>query len=202
MNDKLQRELEDLCLQILRDRGEDAGRMLASVRSLYEKLIVINHEKNAAIKTETPEPVSTPVEKPKSTSEKESPEVKVPEFKEEPSVKKVDEEKLKTPKPKKPANEVPEPPKANMLHQRIQPKAVTVGLNDRIAFVKKLFHGQTDDFNRVLSQINTFNTYEEADAFLTNLVIPEYSWDMEEEYAIRFTNLVRMRFGLDEIPEE
>ena len=37
-----------------------------------------------------------------------------------------------------------------------------IGLNDKIAFIKHLFLGSDTDYNRVLSQLNTFNTPEEA----------------------------------------
>ena len=39
---------------------------------------------------------------------------------------------------------------------------IQIGLNDRIAFVKNLFEWNQEDFNRVVSQLNTFKTEKEA----------------------------------------
>lgn len=74
-------------------------------------------------------------------------------------------------------------------------KSLKVGLNDRLAFVKYLFDNNTDDFQRVLSQINTFENFPEARDFIEQHVKPEYStWDDKEEVATRFMTLVEKRF--------
>lgn len=69
-----------------------------------------------------------------------------------------------------------------------------VGLNDRIAFVKHLFEGSQEDFNRVLSQLNSFKTEKEAKNFITKLVKPDYDWSTKEEYELRLLNLIERKF--------
>ena len=65
-------------------------------------------------------------------------------------------------------------------------KAITFGLNDRIGFEKKLFGGSSDDFNRVVSQLNTFDSFEEAKAFVDDFVKPDYNnWEGAEEFETR-----------------
>lgn len=72
---------------------------------------------------------------------------------------------------------------------------IMVGLNDRIAFEKHLFANSSEDFNRVLSQLNTVSTYDEAKSFVEHLVKPEYNnWEGKEEYAERFMALIEKRF--------
>lgn len=72
---------------------------------------------------------------------------------------------------------------------------IMVGLNDRIAFEKHLFANSSEDFNRVLSQLNTVSTYEEARSFVEHLVKPEYNnWEGKDEYAERFMALIEKRF--------
>ena len=72
---------------------------------------------------------------------------------------------------------------------------IVVGLNDRIAFEKHLFANSSEDFNRVLSQLNTVSTYDEARSFVEHLVKPEYNnWEGKEEYAERFMALIEKRF--------
>lgn len=74
-------------------------------------------------------------------------------------------------------------------------KGITFGLNDRIAFVKHLFAGSNEDFNRVVSQLNTFETHEEALQFIEDLVKPDYDqWAGKEEYAQRFLQIVEKNF--------
>lgn len=100
-----------------------------------------------------------------------------------------------------PAQEIPAPaaPKATgapkSLNDRLAGKKLTFGLNDRIGFVKELFDGSTEDFNRVVSQLNTMSTVDEATSFLTEFVAPDYNWDAHEEAANRFLLLVEQRFG-------
>ncbi|MHC5200910.1 hypothetical protein [Myroides sp. LJL119] len=72
---------------------------------------------------------------------------------------------------------------------------ITVGLNDRIAFEKNLFGGSSEDFNRVLSQLNTVSTFEEALSLIEHLVKPEYNnWEGKQEYEERFMQIVEKRF--------
>ncbi|MGC4040718.1 MAG: hypothetical protein QM710_08040 [Flavobacterium sp.] len=74
-------------------------------------------------------------------------------------------------------------------------KTIAIGLNDRIGFVQHLFNDSNEDFNRVLSQLNTFNTFEEAKDFINNMVIPDYNyWVGEEEYIERFMAIVEKKF--------
>ena len=75
-------------------------------------------------------------------------------------------------------------------------KAIALGLNDRIAFEKNLFGGSGEDLNRVLSQLNTFDNFEDAQNFIEDLVKPDYNnWEGKEEYATRFMEIVEKRFS-------
>lgn len=75
-------------------------------------------------------------------------------------------------------------------------KGINIGLNDRIAFVKHLFGGSNEDFNRVISQISTYDSFEEVQQFIVDMVKPDYNnWEGKEEYADRFMNLVEKKFA-------
>jgi len=80
------------------------------------------------------------------------------------------------------------------LNDRLMQKNIQVGLNDRIAFVKHLFNHSQADFNRVLSQLNTFKTEKEAKNFIDKMVKPDYNWTGKEEYEERLLALVERRF--------
>lgn len=81
------------------------------------------------------------------------------------------------------------------LNHSLIPQTITVGLNDRIAFVKHLFNHSQTDFNRVLSQLNTIDTEQAAYDFIDKMVKPEYNWEGEEEYEARFLDLIARRFS-------
>ena len=72
---------------------------------------------------------------------------------------------------------------------------IQIGLNDRIAFVKNLFEGNQGDFNRVVSQLNTFKTEKEAKKFINKMVKPDYNWTDKEEYEERFMSIIERKFA-------
>lgn len=73
--------------------------------------------------------------------------------------------------------------------------SISISLNDRVAFVKHLFNESNEDYNRVLSQLNTFDTFADAKNFLNEMVIPEYNyWVGKEEYLERFLEIVEKKF--------
>jgi len=75
-------------------------------------------------------------------------------------------------------------------------KSISLGLNDRIAFEKNLFGGSGEDLNRVLSQLNSFDNYQDAHNFIEDLVKPDYNnWEGKEEYETRFMEIVERRFS-------
>ena len=80
------------------------------------------------------------------------------------------------------------------LHETFS-KSISVALNDRVGFVKYLFGESNEDYNRVLSQLNTFDTLEEAKNFVEDMVKPDYNnWQGNEDYAERFMEIVAQKF--------
>ncbi|TXD52188.1 MULTISPECIES: hypothetical protein [unclassified Polaribacter] len=89
------------------------------------------------------------------------------------------------------------------LFENVQPKSlndklagnIQIGLNDRIVFVKNLFGGSQEDFNRVVSQLNTFKSYKEAKDFIDQMVKPDYDWSTKEELETRFMGIIERKFA-------
>jgi hypothetical protein len=71
---------------------------------------------------------------------------------------------------------------------------IQIGLNDRIAFVKNLFGGSQEDFNRVVSQLNSFKTEKDAKKFINKMVKPDYNWSDNEDIEQRFMSIVERKF--------
>ena len=84
--------------------------------------------------------------------------------------------------------------KPRSLNDRLK-KGIHIGVNDRHAFIKHLFDGSTADYNRVLSQLNTIKSKEEALNFVANMVKPDYNnWEGKEDYESRFLAIVESKF--------
>lgn len=120
----------------------------------------------------------------------------------EPTEAPVEKEKLKEDQPPREAPQAPqrerEKPleKQRSIHQRYSSGGqIKLGLNDRIAFMNHLFEGSQEDLNRVISQLNTFDNYSEAENFILQMVKPDYDWSNKEEYEERLIDMVKARFG-------
>lgn len=90
------------------------------------------------------------------------------------------------------------------LFEKVTPKkslndflqsTIQIDLNDRIVFVRHLFDGNQNDFNRVLSQLNTFKTEKEAKRFINKMIKPEYDWSGKEIYEARLFEIIERRFS-------
>jgi hypothetical protein len=87
-----------------------------------------------------------------------------------------------------------EPVKPASLNDKLQTN-IQIGLNDRIIFVKSLFKGSQEDFNRVISQLNTFKTEKEAKNFISKMVKPDYNWSEQEVLENRLLAIIERRFA-------
>lgn len=98
--------------------------------------------------------------------------------------------------PKKIINKVNETAVASntSLNESLK-KGITIGLNDRLAFVKHLFNNNQEDYSRVISQLNTLESSSGAINFIQQMVKPEYNnWEEKEAFEERFINAVISKF--------
>ena len=74
-------------------------------------------------------------------------------------------------------------------------KTLRIDHNDRLAFIKNLFEGDTASYEKVLSQIVTFESWEEVFNFIDVQVKTEYdNWNKNEEIADRFLAILQKNF--------
>lgn len=111
------------------------------------------------------------------------------------------DEHVKTAKSEKPAksevietstnNDVDKPKSLNDALS----SGINIGLNDRLAFIKHLFDGKTEDYTRVLSQIHSQPSFTDAEDFIKGKVKPSYNyWLQKDEYSKRFMKIVEKSF--------
>lgn len=86
-----------------------------------------------------------------------------------------------------------EPSKPKSLNDKLT-KNIQIGLNDRLSFTKHLFADSASDYNRVVSQVTTLSSYDEAYKFITQQVQVDYNWEGKEVYLERFLQLIEKRF--------
>ena len=82
------------------------------------------------------------------------------------------------------------------LNDKIKQGGLKIGLNDKLAFIKHLFNGKIEDYERVLSQLNTTNTFDEASHLIQDIIKPDYNnWEGKAEFEDRFMGIVEGKFN-------
>ena len=82
------------------------------------------------------------------------------------------------------------------LNDKLKGGGFNIGLNDKIAFIKHLFDGNQSDYERVISQLNTATTFDEAENFIMTMVKPDHNnWDDKEEFEERFLKIIEAKFS-------
>jgi len=74
-------------------------------------------------------------------------------------------------------------------------KGIQIGLNDRLAFINNLFDQSEEDYQRVISQVQTLSSWEEAQNFIEHMIKPDYDfWEGKEEFELRFLKCLESNF--------
>ena len=82
------------------------------------------------------------------------------------------------------------------LNDKLKGKSLQIGLNDKLAFIKHLFEGKNEDYDRVISQINTTHSLGEARKLILEMVKPDYNnWEGKDDYEERFIEIVEGKFN-------
>ena len=88
----------------------------------------------------------------------------------------------------------PESPVTKNLND-ILGKGIQIGLNDRLAFINNLFDQSEEDYQRVISQVQTLSSWEEAQNFIEHMIKPDYDfWEGKEEFELRFLKCLESNF--------
>ncbi len=70
-----------------------------------------------------------------------------------------------------------------------------INLNQRFMFVNGLFKGENQVFFEALTQLNTFNKYDEAIDYLINTYANKYEWDVDQEEVAELFEFVGRKFA-------
>jgi hypothetical protein len=88
----------------------------------------------------------------------------------------------------------------NSLLSRLQKKPggdlkTTIGLNEKLMFIKTLFNGEHEAYSATISHINGITQKSEAMSFIASSLVPKYEWNKKESEAKQFKALVEKKFG-------
>jgi hypothetical protein len=198
MLNPIKKELERLAHEILAQKDTaNATVLLQQVQQLYKQLILLEHlEGQAKVQQEQPAEVpplmdtinelvtELPLEEESAAIDDLFASVAEPVF-----VKKeaeVQQEPIATP-----SQEAEAPRNLN----DVLGKGIQIGLNDRLAFIKNLFDGSAEDFQRVISQVQTLGSWDEAHLFIENMIKPDYNhWEGKEAFELRFLKCLESNF--------
>jgi len=224
MLNNLIEELKVLAENILKeDQTNDITSRLSQTRDLYEKLIILQHnleqeEQSKAPVAEEIQETQTPdiseiqeeIQEDDSDLEKETVienteeepvlslnDLFVPTFdgiKEDMSQKAEFKDTISLDETEKLFQVKKEEPRQLSLNDKLVGSSIQVGLNDRIAFVNKLFSFSQSDFNKVLSKLNECSTKDDALNYFQYQVKPNYNWKGKEDLEERFISLIERKF--------
>ena len=198
MLNPIKKELIRLAHEILGQNDSlNTQELLEKVQQLYKQLILIEHLEGQETSTDTPQAevaplmetinemvTEMPLEQESAAIEDLFASVTNPVF-----IKKEEEKEQPASSKTIPDNSLPK-----NLNDFLG-KGIQIGLNDRLAFIKNLFEGSAEDYQRVLSQVQTYSDWEEAQLFIQEMIKPDYNnWEGKEEFEIRFLKCIETNF--------
>jgi len=199
----LKAELTLLSKDILQNiHQDDVKDLYKATRRLYEKMaavMVLKHHLTAEelIEIFSPEKPVKEEEKTEKVIENtvaETVEKHQPVTKDDNPYKKMDKISFV---PKEPKRETSADSFENVLKSTQKPlKKMSIGLNDRISFIKHLFKGDADAYTNFIDKLNAFESYEEALRFVNQDIKPLFdNWDGLDEYEFRLLQLLELKFA-------
>lgn len=216
MREDLINELKSLAQEILLlKEGVEVVDLRKKVRKVYEKLSVLDYlnkttkpiekeeikiskEKPTKIKTEnTLFPKEKVIRKKKEKEPIRLEDLFVPTFdsiKDDMSQKEEFRDTISLDETEKLFNTKKDLPRQLSLNDKLLNNSIQIGLNDRIAFVNKLFNFSQLEFNTVLNSLNEFNSKQEAINYIQYSVKPKYNWKGKEELEERLILIIERKF--------
>jgi len=215
MRENLIKELKDLAQEILLLKEDnEVVDLREKAHRVYEKLLVLDYinKKPKPILEEIKEskikPIKEQVENTLFPNEKKLRKKKkkkpvsledlfVPTFdsiKDDMSQKEEFKDTISLDETEKLFNTKKEEPQQLSLNDKLLGSSMQVGLNDRIAFVNKLFNFSQSEFNKVLGNLNEFKNKQEAINYIQYSVKPKYNWKGKEELEERLILIIERKF--------
>jgi len=194
-------ELKQIAQSIL-DQGDSVNiaELELQVRALQKHITILEYEKQKSLAENSNKVEAEEGENPKQIIEESSPSDTEPNKDVSSSIESLFANAISDPVFIKKDNPIPTASDLREENSKnlndILGKGLKVGLNDRLAFIKNLFDGSVEEYQRVISQIQTYDDFEEANEFIENLVKPDYNhWEGKESFELRFIKIIEQNFN-------
>lgn len=83
---------------------------------------------------------------------------------------------------------------AKMQKNKITDLKAAIGINEKFIFVNELFDGNMQEYNKIIEQLNSFSTRNQAMAVL-NTLRQKYSWEEKNPQYKEFQKYIERRFN-------
>lgn len=70
-----------------------------------------------------------------------------------------------------------------------------IGLNEKFLFIRELFENDHQAYAQAVDAINGSESLQDAEAYISNDLLPRYGWELEKEALLNFLHLILRRFS-------
>ena len=78
--------------------------------------------------------------------------------------------------------------------QPISDLSKAIGINEKFLFINDLFKGENTDYNSAISDLNAFNSFEEAQDYIHTVLQPKYQWKLKNSSEKKFIKFIERRY--------
>ncbi len=82
---------------------------------------------------------------------------------------------------------------SKMQHNHITDLKAVIGINEKFLFIKELFNGNMQEYNKTVNKLNDCKSHKETNNHI-NTLIKKYKWNNESEPVKRFNELLKRKF--------
>lgn len=83
---------------------------------------------------------------------------------------------------------------ASSLRSNIRTEQIHFSINEKLFIIRELFNADTNDFDRVMSHLNTLDSWEEVEFYLNATCVGPYKWDEKAAQREQMNAILRQRF--------
>lgn len=78
--------------------------------------------------------------------------------------------------------------------QKITSLQAGISINQRFVFIKELFNGEVEAYNQFILELDTMDSFHEADSFIKNEIVSHYNWQEKETAQQEFYQLLIRKY--------
>lgn len=83
-----------------------------------------------------------------------------------------------------------------LQHQPLKDLKLSIGINERFAFIKDLFGGDQQHFHAAIEHLNNLADFGAAETYMNDILAPRFQWELHMERSEELLELVKRRFSV------